>query len=224
LPSPIKFEDYTIKGVKATTNYTNYNSSDEVLKGTVIAGGEYTNDTAEYRVAKMLRESENYLILDSVLYHYIFIERHTMVDNVAKNTFWNTEDGKHWELTKNYDNDTSDGVDNSGHLIYNYGIEIMDNDEKGSHIFNARPSAWLHFAHGLKPLREKMYQYLNAKTGENDWKADAYLKLFENWQKVIPEICWIEDFNRKYFRPNNVYGDKSYLARLANGKKTHQRK
>ena len=40
----------------------------------------------------------------------------------------------------------------------------------------------------------------------------------------MPEICWIEDFNRKYFRPNNIYGDNGYLKRLANGKKTHQRK
>jgi hypothetical protein len=74
----------------------------------------------------MLHESEDYLILDSILYHYIFIERHTMVDNVAKNTFWNTEDGIHWELTKNYDNDTADGVNNSGKLVFNYGLEVMD--------------------------------------------------------------------------------------------------
>jgi hypothetical protein len=113
LPTTVEFSDYTIKGVKATA-YNNYNSNDEVLKGTVVAGGTFTHDTAEYRVAKMLRESEDYLILDSILYHYLFIERHTMADNVAKNTFWNTEDGIHWELTKNYDNDTADGVNNNG--------------------------------------------------------------------------------------------------------------
>ena len=144
-----------------------------------------------------------------------------MVDNVAKNTFWTTEDGTHWELTKDYDNDTADGVDNSGHLVFDYGVEIMYNDESYADIFNARPSAWLHFAHGLTTLREKMYQDLE-KIGA--WKAETYLNLFENWQNAIPEICWIEDFNRKYFRPSNVYGDTSYLKRLANGKKTHQRK
>lgn len=212
--------DYKIKGVKESA-YNNYPTDFEVLKGVIIPGENHTHDTAEYRVAKMLRESENYLILDSILYHYLFIERHTMVDNVAKNTFWNTEDGIHWELTKDYDNDTADGVNNSGNLVFDYGMEVMDNTSNGAAIFNARPSAWLHFAHGLRPLREKMYQHLDAKGA---WNPTAYLEAFETWQNAIPEICWIEDFNRKYFRPNNVYNDNSYLVRLANGKKTHQRK
>lgn len=212
--------DYKIKGVKESA-YNNYPTSAEVLKGITVPGGNYTNDTAEYRVAKMLRESENYLILDSILYHYLFIERHTMVDNVAKNTFWNTEDGIHWELTKDYDNDTADGVNNSGNLVFDYGMEVMDDTSNGTAIFNARPSSWLHFAHGLRSLREKMYQHLDAKGA---WNPTSYLEAFETWQSAIPEICWIEDFNRKYFRPNNVYNDNSYLVRLANGKKTHQRK
>jgi len=173
----------------------------------------------------MLRESENYLILDSIFYHYIFIERHSMLDNVAKNTFWNTEDGIHWELTKNYDNDTADGINNSGHLALDYGVEIMDNTTDGKEIFNARPSSWLHFAHGCLSLREKMYSALfNTKDDTNAWSANKYLELFESWQNAIPEICWIQDFYRKYFRPNDIYGDASYLARLASGKKTHQRK
>ena len=218
--TPIKLPAYTIKGIKATA-YDNYPSDSEILKGVSFPEQEFTKDTAEYRVAKMLRESENYLILDSILYHYLFIERHTMVDNVAKNTFWNTEDGIHWELTKDYDNDTADGVNNSGNLVFDYGAEVMDDTINGTAIFNARPSAWLHFAHGLRPLREKMYQTLGARGA---WNYEPYLAAFEEWQNVVPEICWIEDFNRKYFRPNNVYDDDSYLKRLANGKKTHQRK
>jgi hypothetical protein len=68
-----------------------------------------------------------------------------MIDNVAKNTFWSSEDCIHWDLTKNYDNDTSDGNDNSGYLVYNYGIEILDENN----IFNAPASVWLNFIHGL---------------------------------------------------------------------------
>lgn len=214
----ITFEDYKIRGVKETA-YSNYSTTDEILRGTVVPGGTFTSDTKEYRIAKMLRESENYLILDSIVYHYLFIERHTMVDNVAKNTFWNTEDGIHWELTKNYDNDTADGVNNSGHLVFNYGTEIMDDDNKGKAIFNARNSAWLNFVDGLIILRETMYQKLTTA-----WKAMPYLQKFEKWQNIIPEICWIEDFYRKYFRPKEIYNDSNYLLRLADGKKTHQRK
>ena len=54
--------------------------------------GTYTHDTYEYRMAKMLKECEDHLVMDSVLYHYLFIEHHCMIDNVAKNTFWSTED------------------------------------------------------------------------------------------------------------------------------------
>jgi hypothetical protein len=86
----------------------------------------FTHDTYEYRMAKMLHECEDYLVMDSVLFHYLFIERHTMIDNVAKNTFWSTEDGYHWNLTKNYDNDTSDGNDNEGKLTLTYGLEPLD--------------------------------------------------------------------------------------------------
>ena len=218
--TPITLQDYTVKGVKATA-YSNYNSADEVLKDTVITGGTFTHDTAEYRVMKMLHESENYVILDSLVYHYLFIERHTMADNVAKNTFWNTEDGIHWEMTKDYDNDTADGVNNNGYLVFDYGIEVMDPDANGVSVFNANNASWLHFIYGLVPLREKMYQTLDPLGA---WSANKYLEMFEEWQSQIPEICWIEDYNRKYFRPNNVYGDSDYLIRLANGKKTHQRK
>jgi hypothetical protein len=68
-----------------------------------------------------------------------------MVDNVAKNTFWSSEDLLHWDLTKNYDNDTSDGNNNSGYLTHSYGIEILDENN----VFNAPSTTWLVFMHGL---------------------------------------------------------------------------
>jgi hypothetical protein len=107
-----------------TTIYSNYNKEDEVLSGKSepsLYERDFQYDSKEYRAAQMLSEAGKYLIMDSVVYHYLFIERHTMVDNVAKNTFWNTEDGIHWDLTKNYDNDTSDGTNNNGYLAFNYG-------------------------------------------------------------------------------------------------------
>jgi hypothetical protein len=68
------------------------------------------------------------------------------------------------------------------------------------------------------PLREAMYQNLYAKGA---WQAAPYLEACDTWQNVIPEICWIEDFERKYIRPYTVYNNKDYFTRLADGKKTH---
>jgi hypothetical protein len=33
----------------------------------------YTHDTYDYRMAKMLSECEDHLVMDSVVYHYLFI-------------------------------------------------------------------------------------------------------------------------------------------------------
>jgi hypothetical protein len=134
----------------------------------VITIVPYTHDTYEYRMAKMLSECEDHLVMDSIVYHYLFIQRHTMVDNVAKNTFWSTEDGIHWDLTKDYDNDTSDGNDNSGYLSYTYGYEFGDSDITGSSVFNAENSVWINFIHALKGVQKDLHQKLEAKGA---WRA-----------------------------------------------------
>ena len=114
--------------------------------------GTYDRDTYEYRMAKMLSECEDYLVMDSVIYHYLFIERHCMIDNVAKNTFWSTEDGLVWNLTKDYDNDTAHGVDNNGKLTRTYGMEAMDKLNENEYVFNAHQSVWFNFIAGLPGL------------------------------------------------------------------------
>ena len=204
-----------------------------LLKGTAIDtfAGTYTHDTKEYRIAKMLSECEDYLCLDSVIYHFLMLERHSMIDNVAKNTFWSTEDGLHWNLNKDYDNDTADGIDNNGVLKLTYGIEAGDTDAGGTSYFNAAPTVWFNFAKELLPLQTKMYIELS-QDHEDDlgniigsaWDDTAYLNKFTEWQNCIPERCWVEDYYRKYFRPAEIYNDSSYLPRLDGGKKTHQRK
>lgn len=209
--------------------WDNSTSSDVSLAGfeTSRYANTYTHDTKEYRIAKMLNECEDHLVMDSVVYHYLFIQRHTMVDNVAKNTFWSTEDLQHWDLTKNYDNDTSDGNDNSGYLRYTYGKEILDKREDGADIFNASDSVWLNFIYNLPDVQENLYvKLLNKKiNGVGAWESIGYLKLFKEKQALIPERCWIEDYFRKYIRPRRLGldGDNTFTQRLEGGLKTHQR-
>lgn len=211
------------------SNLLDYTNSDEgnpsgvSLVGTTISdyAGTYTKDTFEYRIAKMLDECEDYLVMDSIIYHYLFIERHTMVDNVAKNTFWSTEDLIHWDLTKDYDNDTSDGNDNSGYLSFTYGMEFGDKDSTGGEVFNAKNSVWINFAHALKEAQKDLYTKLESKGA---WDAEAYLAECKRHQSVVPERCWIYDYFRKYIRPRRLGLDEdTYLKRLEGGKKTHQR-
>lgn len=225
---------YTLEPLDEPKTFGNYEFKDEEysshLVGTAVTqyAGTYNYDTYEYRMAKMLSECEQYLVMDSVLFHYLFIERHTMIDNVSKNTFWSTEDGFHWNLTKNYDNDTADGNDNQGKLTLTYGIEPFDNvpGKTDDFYFNANQSVWFRFSGGLYEACKTLYKALEStgdKGKESAWDSKAYLKRFKDWQKTIPERCWIEDYYRKYIRPLEVYGDRMFVDMLEGGQKIHQR-
>lgn len=98
---------------------------DNVLAGVNVGtyAGRYTKDTFEYRMAYMLQHCEEYMVIDPVIYHFVFIESFLMTDNVAKNTFWSTDDGAHWELSKDYDNDKMNVVIKLS-LIYGENLEI----------------------------------------------------------------------------------------------------
>lgn len=230
LDEPKQFSEYKFKGYKAPDiingeqlNLSQYQSNyTPVLKDLIINdyAGTYTHDTPKYRMAKMLSECEEHLCMDSIVYHYLFIERHSMVDNVAKNTFWSTEDGQVWNLTKNYDNDTSDGNDNQGKLSLTYGFEPGDVDSQGVSIFNAGNSVWMAFIKELYPACQKMYTHLDSLGA---WSSTDYLKAHKDWQKSIPERCWIEDYYRKYLRPYEIYDDQMFLPMHEGGQKTHQR-
>ena len=237
LPEAVTFSPYTFRGYTSRADrvdiegnvmpvYTQGNSS--ILAGLTIStyAGTYTHDTKEYRMAKMLNECEDHLIMDEIVFHYLFIERHALIDNVAKNTFWHTEDLQHWSMIKDYDNDTSDGNDNSGHLTLTYGYEVLDHvdhDENKSFVFNASSSVWLHFIDALLPARVRMYQALDT-ADIAAWDADPYLEIFETWQSRVPERIWIEDYDRKYLRPKREYQATQFLPMLEGGKKTFQRK
>lgn len=185
---------------------------------------KFTHDTEEYRTMKMLHECEDHLVMDSVVYHYLFILRHTMVDNVAKNTFWSTEDLIHWDLTKDYDNDTSDGNDNSGYLSFTYGLEFGDLDATDGKVFNADSSVWINFIHHLEDAQKELYHQLDSLSGGSAWAPEAYLNACLGHQNNIPERCWIYDYFRKYIRPRRLGLDEdTYLKRLEGGKKIHQR-
>lgn len=237
LPEKKTFEPYTFKGYRCEDQKQSngklwQESYTPLIKGLTIDqyAKTYDRDTYEYRMAKMLSECEDYLVMDSVIYHYLFIERHCMIDNVAKNTFWSTEDGLHWNLTKNYDNDTADGNDNNGKFTRTYGMEVLDDLNANVKVFNAHRSVWLNFIHGLYKARQHMYQKLEEVTVEVDgrllhvWNKDDYLWFFKKWQSKIPERCWIEDYYRKYFRPYELYNDTMFIEMMEGGQKSHQRK
>lgn len=180
----------------------------------------YTHDTVAYREAKFVHELDDYFIRDSLLYHYLFTERHAMVDNRAKNVFVSTDDGLHWDFTKDYDNDTAEGNDNEGGLTLSYGLE--DTDTIGTRaVFNAADSVlWCN-------VRDLLYDELRALfltlESQGAWDAERILAKFAAHQAPRPEALVIEDMWKKYIRPCTNGGTTAYLAML-HGTKADQRR
>lgn len=242
LAKPETYEPYTFKGFIAENQINDETGNPwqkdagytPMVKGITVskyANQTYTHDTYERRMAKMLSECEDHLIMDSVVFHYLMVETHCLIDNIAKNTFWSTEDCQHWSLIKDYDNDTADGNDNEGKLTRTYGMEVMDKmPNSDNYVFNAVRSVWLNFIEGLPNLQDEMYQKLSDEKKTINgrevscFSKDDYLWFFEQWQDKIPERCYIEDYYRKYFRPQEVYHEGMYREMLMGGKKQYQRK
>lgn len=163
---------------------------------------------------------ENYFVKDSALFHYLFTERHTMVDNRAKNVFPHTTDLVHWDFCFDYDNDTAMGNDNEGGLTLSYGYEDMDNIGTKS-VFNAADSKlWCKIRDLFADDLAKMF--LNRESALA-WSATRILKKFEDYQDAKPEKLWIMDMRRKYFRTYEDNGTTSYLP-MMHGNKRHQRR
>ena len=188
----------------------------------IIQGNAYPNDTVAYRQAKFLDEFDDYFARDQVLFHFLFTERHCMVDNRAKNLFlcydyYDQVGGYRWSVRRNYDNDTAEGCDNSGGATFTYGLEL-DDMVGDSYVFNANDSVlW-------QNIRNLMYTDLLRvyKSNKEAWDAKRIIRKFNDYQDITPEALRIEDMWNKYFAPLLLAGESAFLKRC-HGKKEYWR-
>lgn len=175
------------------------------------------NATPESFVA----EFEDHCVKSSVLFHYLYTEFFTMVDNRAKNVFWHTIDGIHWDLCFNYDDDTAMGNNNEGNLVLSYGYE--DTDQIGhKDVFNAADSKIFCY------IRDYMYSDLQKLYIECEntgcFNSEAIIAECDAWQNKFPERLTMLNLQRKYFRPFEDNGTTIYLEEMMYGKKKYQRR
>lgn len=219
---------YTGERLAQAETYGNYTfkghdrPGTQILKGKVVTqyAGTYTHDTFERRMAKMLSECEDYMVMDSFVYHFVYIERHTMVDNVSKNNFWSSTDLLHWDLSKAYDMDTSDGNNNQGQMVFDYGNEYND-DIGGMKVFNGSDSVWFVFVANLYEACRTMFVNREAAGA---WSATAYHDFLLKEQRKVPERCWVECYWYDYLRTYEQGISAEWMTFLDGGQKTHQRK
>ena len=179
----------------------------------------------------------DYFVINSALYYYLFTTRYTMVDNRCKNSFWHygktgevDTDGnpiRKWDLSWDYDNDTALGINNYGDMVYRYGFEDTDVDEKGEEIFRCSNSTF--FCRIRDLFSNELKSMYNTLESQNAWHGESLISQFDEWQSQFPEELWRIDIERKYIRTYNSSfidgaGDSQFLNNMAHGKKKYQRR
>ena len=179
----------------------------------------------------------DWCVLNSVMYYYLFTLRYTMTDNHAKNSFWHygktgevDTDGnpiRKWDLSFDYDNDTSLGIDNYGRMTYRYGYEEIDYvDGTRDWVWNAPNHVF--FLRLRELFDEELCDLYTTLESSGCWSATSLINQFNDWQMQFPEELWRLDIQRKYIRTytESFINGKAYpefLTERANGRKKTQR-
>lgn len=192
-------------------------TNETFLVPVVYDGKAYERDDAEYRLAKFKNEFEEYGILDTFIFYYIFTETFLMIDSRAKNLFLTTYDGQHW-FPIPYDFDTAIGINNEGDLVFEYDLE--DTDEVGGElVFNGQESTlWINIRDAFQARRFEMYDELRQSGKFSGEVIDARMS---EHQATWPEAIWNEDARVKYLE---IYlTEKEKYFEMCQGNKAAQR-
>lgn len=178
---------------------------------TGVNGTNYTNDTAEYRLAKFKKEFTNYFNLDFCLIYYVYTFVMLMVDQRAKNMFLTTWDKVHWEPWL-YDNDTCLGINNEGKLVFSPFLE--DDDQlDGANVYNGATSAlWVNFRESFPDEIQELYASWRS---EGLLTYDKILEYFITRQTDKWSISvYNEDADFKYVSMLREDNDATYLYQI----------
>ena len=195
-------------------------TGDNLLVSRTYDGVLYTQDTAEYRLAKFKSEFAQHFEKDAVLFYYLFTELFLMVDSRAKNMFPTFMSGSKW-FSLPYDFDTAIGINNEGALVFSYNLEDIDHTESGADIYNGQQSVlWINVRAAFYEDIKAMYQKLRSG-GTLSFAVTE--QRFEEHQAKWPEAVFNEDAYFKYLQPLVEQNTASYLSMLQ-GSKAEQRK
>jgi hypothetical protein len=170
-------------------------------------------------ITKFRNEFEEYFDLHFTLIYYVYTTVMLMVDQRAKNmflTYW-ADTGK-WQPWF-YDNDTSCGINNEGHLVFDYYHEDIDTLD-GANVYNGQNSVlWTNFRQAFADEIKETYQQLR-----NDGKLtyDKIIEYFvtngsDKWSAAI----YNEDADYKYISMLRNDNDASNLYQVRGTGEAH---
>lgn len=180
-----------------------------------------SEEEAAARLEKFRNEINDYAVLDSALFYYLFTELFLMVDSRAKNAFPTWFEGEDKVVWLPYDMDTALGINNEGSLTFGYELEDTDVTATGADVYNGQQSVfWNNLRDAFGPELKAMYQKLRS---DKVLSYEIVEQMFEDHQKVWPEAIWNEDAWYKYLQPLVEDNTAAYLGMLQ-GSKEEQRK
>lgn len=209
--------------------------TDEQRQVNIDAWREFYKFVVTSTDEEFIANFENYFVLDSALYFYLFTERYLMPDNRAKNSFWHygkCADGIYrWDLCFAYDMDTSLGIDNTGKLILTYGQEDIDKDSSGAYIYRAAESNF--FCRIRDLFADRLKGMFQSRESLGAWSSTSLINQWDKAQSEFPEELWRLNIEREYIRTyrgisidNSIAGAEAptFLESMLNGRKKYQRR
>lgn len=201
----------------------------EDIEAVTYGETEYTQDTAEYRLAKFRAELPEHASVDALVFYYVFTEIFLCIDQREKNAFPTLFNALKLWLVLFYDADSSLGTDNKGNLAFDYYLEDIDYTEAGEPVFNGQNSVlWAN-------LRKTYYDEITAeyKRLRTELRGDGSQNpllsydvangYFEDHQNKWPEAIFNEDGYKKSLEPMILNGDGLYLPMLQGKKEQHRK-
>ena len=185
--------------------------------------------------AKFKNEVGDYFAINSMLYHFLFIEYFEAYDNVSKNTFysydWDETAQKYlWNIKAAYDMDTILACDNDGKPYGDYGIDYGET-ANGRSYFNAVDNTiWTNIQAAFQIELSNLYISLRTAGA---WDSNVIENKWNTYQDLRPHAAMMLDAYTKYVLPyktrdvildgKTLSYDDSYLPRMQ-GSKIYWRK
>ena len=190
-------------------------ATNETLDETYIGvdGTTYNTDTAGYRLAKFVKEFEDYFDMDYTLLYYVFCMVLLLADNFAKNMFMTSWDGVKFAPWL-YDLDTMLGVNNEGQNVLNPWLLDTDTINDADAVNGKASAFWQNFREGFS---DKIKEYYQRKRSDGSISYDTIIKFFveDQIQKFSMSVV-NEDVDYKYVSMLRSDNDGSNLH-LAKG-------
>lgn len=198
-------------------------ATDAPLPQSVTIGGvNYVRDSAEYRKARWLAESDAIFDKKTLTWHHNITLFLLLRDNRAKNMFWSLDPntGK-WGLWFNWDNDTGLCRNNDGYIDIEPGY--MDFDTYGTgDVFNGADNAV--FANLRQWEWERLKSDYLDRESAGAWDIDRFYAYAMESQQSICEALWIEDAAHNAVRTMQTLGTTAYLERATGRLRLHIKK